>query len=354
MKKLISLALALMLVFSLATVAMAAGGDTTWNGSYAPSATTSFTIYKDYTSEESFAPAETLSFTVAAAETNPDTTDAAKISVPDVPITGQKLQDIEITVNVPSYSTAGVYEYTIKENAGTAAGATYDTGKTIYVQVLVQYDNVNHKLVIGNPTDTTDSGIVYFIKEENGTKVDTFANTFKTNDFTVAKDVTGNMANETDTFEIVVTLTAPAGKVVGTPIQVASETVAASLWTKNEATNTYSYTKTLTISENSGAITFADIPDGVVVSVVENTDKDKMKGYTLTGYSVNGANAATTASFTVNGDATSADSVVVINDNTTTVSTGITLDSLPFVLILAVCAGAVVLFVIKRRNSVEF
>ena len=341
MKKLISLVLALMFVFSMATVAMA---DDTWNGSYTASTATSFTIYKDYTSEETFAPAETLTFTVDAADTNPDNT---KITVPNVTITGAVLNDIEITVNVPSFTKAGIYEYTIKENAGTAAGATYDTGKTIYVQILVEYDNVNHKLVIGNPTNAT-SGIVYFIKKDDtGAKVDTFANTFKTNDFTVAKDVTGNMANETDTFEIVVTLTAPEGKTICTPITIGGVEVAASAWTNGV------YSKTLSLSENDGATTFANIPAGVTVSVAESTSADKMKGYTLTGYSVNGADAATSASFTVDGDA-AADSVVVINEKSTDVNTGITLDSLPFVLILAVCAGAAVLFVIKRRNTVEF
>ena len=341
MKKLISLVLALMFVFSMATVAMA---DDTWNGSYTASTATSFTIYKDYTSEETFAPAETLTFTVDAADTNPDNT---KITVPNVTITGAVLNDIEITVNVPSFTKAGIYEYTIKENAGTAAGATYDTGKTIYVQILVEYDNVNHKLVIGNPTNAT-SGIVYFIKKDDtGAKVDTFANTFKTNDFTVAKDVTGNMANETDTFEIVVTLTAPEGKTICTPITIGGVEVAASAWTNGV------YSKTLSLSENDGATTFANIPAGVTVSVAESTSADKMKGYTLTGYSVNGADAATSASFTVDGDA-AADSVVVINEKSTDVNTGITLDSLPFVLILAVCVGAAVLFVVKRRTSVDF
>lgn len=344
MKKLISLVLALMFVFSMATVAMATE-DAAWDGTYTQSDATSFKIYKDYTSDETFAPAEELTFTVAAATTNPDTT---SITVPNVTITGSVLNDIEITVNVPSFTKAGIYEYTIKENAGTAAGATYDTGKTIYVQILVQYDNVNHKLVIGNPANA-ESGIVYFIKKDDtGAKTDTFANTFKTNDFTVAKDVTGNMANENDEFEIVVTLTAPEGKTICTPITVGSETVEASAWTSGV------YTKTLNLSENDGATTFANIPAGVTVSVAETSGETNMKGYILTGYSVNGAAAATSASFTVDGDAESAHSVVVINDKTVGVNTGITLDSLPFVLILAVCAGAVVLFVIKRRTSVDF
>ena len=345
MKKLISLVLALVFVFSMATVAMATD-DAAWDGTYAASDATSFKIYKDYTSEETFAPAETLTFTVEAADTNPDTT---AITVPNVTITGSVLTDIEITVNVPSYSKAGIYEYTIKENAGTAAGATYDTDKTIYVQILVEYDNVNHKLVIGNPKDATNSGIVYFIKQDStGNKVDTFANTFKTNDFTVAKDVTGNMANETDTFEIVVTLTVPTGKTICTPITIGGVEVAASEWTDGV------YTATLNLSENGGATTFANIPAGVTVSVEETSGETNMKGYTLTGYSVNGGDAAASASFTVDGDATSADSVVVINDKTTDVNTGITLDSLPFVLILAVCVGAAVLFVVKRRTSVDF
>ena len=43
----------------------------------------------------------------------------------------------------------------------------------------------------------------------------------------------------------------------------------------------------------------------------------------------------------------------ITNNKSVDVDTGITLDSIPFVLILAVCAGAAVLFLIKRR-SVEF
>lgn len=342
MKKLISLVLALMFVFSMATVAMATE-DAPWNGTYAASDATSFKIYKDYTSEETFAPAEELTFDVKAAETNPDTT---AITVPNVTIAGSQLEDIEITVNVPSYTKAGIYEYTIKENAGTAAGATYDTDKTIYVQILVEYDNANHKLVIGN---TEKDGIVYFIKQDStGNKVDTFANTFKTNDFTVAKDVTGNMANENEKFEIVVTLTAPEGKTICTPITIGGVEVAANEWTNGV------YTKTLNLSENDGATTFANIPAGVTVSVAETSGETNMKGYKLTGYSVNGGDAADSASFTVDGDAANADSVVVINNKTAEVNTGITLDSLPFVLILAVCAGAAVLFVVKRRTSVDF
>lgn len=362
MKKLISLMLALMLVFSLATVAMADGGDTTWDGSYAASAATSFTIKKVYNSDETFAPTETLHFTVAQdGNDNPDgtmiTVGYAKNDVYGyVNVNGL---ETTITVNVPSYSKAGVYKYTIKEDAGNTAGVTtYDTGKTIHVQVLVEYDNANHRLVIGNPKASGQNGITYFIeKNSDGTKTDTFANVFQTNDFTVAKDVTGNMANETDTFEIVVTLTAPAGKVVGTPIQVAGESVAASNWTKNEATNTYSYTKILTISERSGAFTFADIPYGVAVNVAENTAAEKLNGYTAKGYSLNGtrtADTATNVEFTIDDDTAHTDVVVVHNEKATNVNTGITLDSLPFVLILAVCAGAVVLFVIKRRNSAEF
>lgn len=340
MKKLISIMLALVFVFSMATVALAE------TVTYAPSTATTFSITKTYTSTESFVPGETLNFTIEKDSENPADT-MIKIGTNDTfAVTGLSNT---ITVKVPSYSVAGIYKYTIKEQAGNTAGVTsYDTSKVINVSVLVEYDNENNKLVLGN---TSVDGVQYFITRIDGTKTDTFQNEFKTNDFTVAKDVTGNMSNVNDTFTASVTLT--SDKDVLTPIKVAGTTVEASAWNKNDESGKFEYTTTITLSEADGAKTFAYIPYGVSVSVVETglADGVTANGYTLKGYKIGDSEELSdSVSFTVD---KTAKSVTIVNEKTTSVDTGISLDSVPFILILAVCAGAAILFVTKRR-SVEF
>ncbi len=346
MKKILAMMLTAAMMLSMGTAAMADDADS----EYAPSDATSFVIEKSYTSDETFVPGETLSFTIVADENNPDSepvisigenntftvsTDAAKVN--------------EITVTVPSYDTAGVYNYTIAENEGNTAGVTkYDTDVTIYVTVLVEYNNDTKKLEIGN--DTVD-GITYFIKKNtDDTKTDEFVNIFETGDFTVAKNVEGNMADEYDEFEITVTLTST--KPVLTPIEVAGESVAATdaNWIPNtaEAPTSWTYTKVLTISESDDPVSFRNIPEGVTVTVVENTDDDKMNGYDHDGYTVNGTKGQS-AEFTVDDDTKT---VVVENSKTTEVDTGISVDSIPYIAMLGVVAvGGAGFMVSKKRRS---
>lgn len=329
MKKLISMLLALVMTVSLATVAFAAEGEAgAWDGNYDATSPFTFNVNKTYTSTENFVPLETLSFTVKSDENNPND---AMITVEDLVVTD--LNNV-ITVKAPSFTEAGVYEYTIQEKQGNTAGVTSYDDSTIHIVILVEYDNQNHCLKINNVNS--------YIKKVNGTKTDTFENEFKTNDFTVAKDVTGNMASETDEFQIQVRLY--TDKAVLTDIQVAGETVQPGAWQNG------TYETTLNISKNDGPITFADIPYGVTVTVSENNDETVMNGYTFVKYTVNGTDAQN-VSFVIGEEE---NAVVVLNEKTAEVDTGITLDSVPFLLILAVCIGGAVLFVIKKRHTVDF
>ncbi len=350
MKKLCSILLALVFAMSLCTGVLATdptNGEEEWDGNYAASESTSFTIKKTYTSASDLVPGETLNFVIACT----DSPVAGNDVVPMITIGQNNSYEVTanskaqgITVNVPSYSVAGIYQYTINEIAGQTAGVTY-TDKTIHVTILVEYDNVNHKLVIGNKKE---GGITYYIaKDTDGKKTDTFENTFSTGSFTVAKDVQGNMANETDEFSITVTLTSE--QQVLTKIKVAGEEVDPDNWTVPENSTgkeTFTYTTTLKLSEKDGATTFANIPAGVKVSVVEGTQLGSE--YTLKGYVIDSAeNLSKAAEFTVaNGDEKS---VVVVNEKTKEVDTGVNLDSLPYILLLlAVCAGLV--FFVTRKS----
>lgn len=334
MKKILSLALALVLVLSMSTVAFATEGKSTWDGSYTATAETTFNeIVKTYTSEKNVVVNETLSFTSTAKPTNPDG-GTANLTVANLNVTS--LNPGTLTVTIPSLSVAGTYEWTIKETAGNTAGVTYSSAE-VHVIVLVVYDNTNHALKIA---DTTS-----YIKLENGEKAKTFDNTFKSGSFTVAKDVEGNMANENDEFEITVTLTST--KPIGTNVTLAGTTVTPDQWTNNEGS--YTCTSTLNYSEIGGAKTFSNIPVGVTVSVVENTAADKMNGY-----SFDNTNNNTNNNFSMKvEDADNNKAVVVKNTKGAEIETGITLDSIPYILMLAVVFMGLFVFFSKKRKMRE-
>ena len=334
MKKILSLALSLVLVLSMGTVAFAAGGESTWDGNYTATAETTFNeIVKTYTSENNVVVNETLRFTSTAQKTNPDS-GTANLTVADLKVSS--LTPGTLAVTIPSLSMAGTYEWTIKENPGNTAGVTYSNAE-VHVIVLVEYDNTNHALKIANTTS--------YIKLENGQKAKTFDNTFKSGSFTVAKDVEGNMANENDAFEITVTLTST--KPIGTNVTLAGTTVTPDQWTNNEGS--YTCTSTLNYSEIGGAKTFSDIPDGVTVSVVENTADDKMNGYTF-----DNTNNNTDNDFSMNVEDTDDNKAVVVkNTKGEEIATGITLDSIPYILMLAVVFMGLFVFFSKKRMMRE-
>lgn len=374
MKKILSTLLALVLVLSLATVAFADEVETSneWNGNYEPVAagTTFDQIKKTYNVEGSVNVSETLSFTSTPVKTNPDyVTDAndqaastvANLTVADLVVTDSKNPGM-IQVTLPALTKAGKYEWIIKENEGVTPGVTYSKDE-VHVIVLVEYDNENHVLKIANANSyilgTEQSG------EDGKTEIvkkDTFANTFKSGSFTVAKDVIGNMANEKDEFEISVTLTSEHQ--LGTNFSLAGTTVTPSQWTPNykegtTAVENYTYTSTLDYSKSDGAKTFSDIPVGVKVTVVENEAAEKMNGYTKKGiysggYTVSGTTVTGDefTSLTVE-DATNA-KITVVNENSTSIITGVALDSMPYFVILSVACVGMFLLLTKKRATREF
>ena len=224
----------------------------------------------------------------------------------------------EITIALPTYTNVGVYEYTLQEVAGKTAGVAY-YGEQIRLVVTVINDETGNLRVAAVHTESV-----------GGEKSDTFANTYSAGTLNVTKTVTGNLGDKSQFFEFKVTLTGEEGKTYANSYTVSGgsrEGNPSSIKIGEETTFYLKHGETLSI---------ANLPYGVSYTVTETA----AKGYTTTKEGDSGSinAAAQTAAFT--------------NDRTTTVDTGITTVSLPYVLLLGivVLAGAV-LFVKRRANN---
>ena len=338
MKKLFALLLILALVLSFGITAMAAEPVMT------SKATTYEALIKTYNvvggNDATLYPAETLTFTSTPAVGNPDPTN---LTVNDLEVTGNTKQ--KLVINVPAYSKVGVYHYTITENAGNTQGVTYTTD-AVNVSVLVEYDYTDEdgdgyglKATIG-VTNAAGEG-------EGELKHDTFTNTYSLGSLTVSKEVAGNLASQSQEFAIDVTFTSDQ-PVLSTITCGDGQTIVPNEdWSLVDGV----YTAMVTVKLIHGQdVTFNNIPAGVTYTVVEQAKHEAPDP--------NGSNPETGYTVTYEGETgTIAENVTaaakVINTKGTTVNTGVVLDSLPYVLLIAVAVVAVVLFTVRKRRNRE-
>lgn len=321
MKKLLSIGLAAMLAFGLATTSFAEeAGDVT-----TPTDGT-VTIHKVYKLEnaDTTSPAET--FTLVQ-DGDGKVTDGEATEAPALgTITGATYEEGaatvsgttgDITVALPEYTNVGVYEYTLNEVDGKTAGVTY-YDKGIKLVVTVVNDN-NGKLRIA-AVHTESTGEV---------KSDNFPNTYKAGELDVSKTVTGNLGDKNKYFEFKVTLTGEEGKTYRD-----SYAVTGGSNTENPSTIKIGEETTFLL-KHGDTITIANLPYGVTYTVTETA----AEGYTTekTGDTgkINAADQA--AEFT--------------NNKAGSIDTGVVLNNMPYILVLAVLAAGVVVFIIRKRRE---
>lgn len=112
-----------------------------------------------------------------------------------------------ITIQLPTYEKVGIYKYTLEEEAGSTAGVTY-YGNEIKLVVTVVNDSTGKVRVAAVHTEAeNENGGFDSITKGEGSKSDTFANTYKANELEVSKDVTGNMGDKEKLFQFHVTFT---------------------------------------------------------------------------------------------------------------------------------------------------
>lgn len=222
-----------------------------------------------------------------------------------------------ITVALPKYTNVGVYEYTLKEVAGTTAGVTY-YGKEIKLTVTVVNGADGNLRIAAVHTEA--------VGEE---KSDSFENTYSAGTLNISKTVKGNLGDESKYFEFKVTLTGEKGKTYLDSYAVSGGSNAANPKTIKIGE------ETTFLLKHGETISIANLPYGVKYSVTE-TPVDKYTT-TIEGNDKSVEGATQTVAFT--------------NTKEGSIDMGVNLTTLPYILVFAgviVIAGAA--FITRRRK----
>ena len=148
------------------------------------------------------------------------------------------------------------------------------------------------------------------------------------------------MGDQSKEFNVTVTFAAPAGKTVKEAISYTEDgitkTISSDKWTNGTAS-------VVIALKHNETITFTNIPYDVTYTVTE-------ADYTSDGY----AAAAYTYSDNTNKKIDSdKDTVTITNTKNGTIDTGISMDSLPYIVALALVLGFAVVMIARRRRIEE-
>lgn len=390
MKKFLAILLAMMLVMvSVAAMAddpniMDASGQTNAQVDANATAPVTLTIYKTYTvtGPSSRVPAHTVSFTVAQDKIEdtafpndwPEVLPTATGDVAEDTTSGDNKANVTITL--PSYTHPGVYWYTLVEDDGHIAGVAPNSD-TYYLKVTVWNDGGKMRLggialrnTSKDKTETTDEdGNVTTVYDP---KTDTIDDTYTAGELLVTKTVSGKLGDYEKDFTFTVTFTPnklsettdddgntvktyetvkstitvvdagdePGAKFEGNSITAAKEAtdtepaVAATVL----STSDWNAPKTVTITlKHNQAVLFKNIPKNVSYEVTE-TD------YTSEGYTTSKDNESATIN-------TTRETAAFTNTKDITIDTGITLETLPYVLMMALAMMGLVALKLRKREE---
>lgn len=359
-KKILAILMALLMV-AVSGVAMADGTFETALG------TGFFKIKKDYTFNgntiTSNVPKEELTFSASFVEVTQAEEGAGKDTAPTVSITAKAADadaengvytvDNAIKVQLPANPKAGVYKYTIKEDDK----ATLPTNEAA---ITYSTETFNLYVVVGPANDENGGYAIKTVYVNDGQKkIDEFKFTnvidpSKLGTVTVEKEITGNLAVLSDVFPVTVTMTSDKPITANvTTISAQNDSTAPNLDGQTQPTAAANfvktddkYTSTTTVYVTDGTkLSIANIPTGVQVSISESADDLKVahRQYEIV------ANSSTMSGTVSNAPL----ALKIVNDCSETVDTGVTTDSMPYIMLMAIVAIAAVAFVMKKRAAHE-
>lgn len=355
MKKLLSLALALIMVLTL-TVAVAAE-----EPPYDNDESVTIGVSFDATNVSADTPLETFHYTITAGAVIDGNADGNRTYVQEsslidaeasVPMPTTKTYDVAMTpgaadgsftIVLPEYSSVGIYYYTVTQTEGNTAGVKYDTRKMIVkVTVIQQEENkVRVAFATASLADTNPENGVTDVKTA------TFVNTYSAGSLSVEKVVAGNLGDRGKEFTVNVEFTAPVDAsgnydVVNSTISYDEDEggkTISPVWDGNKASVQIRL-------HHEETVTFTNIPYGVTYIVTE-------EDYASEGYKDEVIVYSDEANKKIDAD-TPNDTVTITNTKESPVDTGIVLDSLPYVLLIAVAVVGVVIFTARKRSRREY
>lgn len=307
------------------------------------------TLYKEYTApnggtspaEDFTFSADLISVTDAAAGISADDEDLQITSIDcksyeEGNAGNDSAKKKEITVTLPTYTSVGVYTYKIDENAGNTAGVEYDS-TSVYLKVTIYRENgeLTSKVVVRRESETGD-------KLNDGDAA--FINKYFAGTLNVKKVVAGNMGDQSKEFDFTVTFTKPADnkEVNSTVTATVAGNAADDFVIDWKDGNTFTYNFKLSHDETA---TFSNLPSGVKYEVTEvgmgTEETEGSNGYKT---KVEGMNVKTID------NATTTENVTFTNTKTGEVDTGITLDTLPYILVFGLVMIAAVVMIVRRRR----
>ena len=333
MKKIISIMLALVLVLSMGTVALAAEGDgeaTTPAKTLEEVQDKPISVPKTYKVNNGTAPGETFTFRFTGVSyKNGDGNVVTGASIPEIGNITTTFSDLTETttqyatkaINAGDYNL-GVYTYEVEEVAPETktTGVTYSSEKLYLVLTILRDDSSGKHYVAA----------MHYQNATSEDKSSGFTNEYDSGSLTVTKKIQGNMADMEKKFTFTITFAAPAGTDINSTFASNSEN---GTWSEDGLT----YTIALGHDES---VTLSNIPAGTTYTVTEDKENyDSDNGVFSDDAKTISANDADTVTFT--------------NTLTQGIDMGISLDSMPYVLMLVVVAAGLFVLISKKRAARE-
>lgn len=238
----------------------------------------------------------------------------------------------------------GIYYYTVTETNKGVQGVTYAEPLTMKVTAgYATADATELTYWVALTRDTAETNFL-FNQDKKVDQDKAFENTYSAGALVITKAIRGSNGDRAHEFNFTITLSGPKGTKVSYMVN------------NDPTTDTIGEDDTLTISNikmaDNGQFVISNIPYGVTYTISEATE-----GYTATAKkgsdTANLTTTDTTAAYTDSVDAASTTIAFTNTLGNTVIDTGVILDNAPYILMLAVVAGAAMTLVIKKRREEE-
>ena len=256
-------------------------------------------------------------------------------------------KEISVDFSKVKFLAPGIYRYVITENK---LDDTVSVKEDITIDETPRYLDVyvvngENGLEIANCVLLTDAGRPddkgkYQVEKSAG-----YVNKYKTYDLSLTKIVTGDMADLTERFDFTVEFTGPANATFTYAIGEETETQEITLDEEGNAI----LTNGVQLNNYTGALLVKGLPSNVTYKITENIDAKE--GYTTT-YVIDEKEPVTGTGFwTAETMGKNNHAVTFTNNREAITPTGIILNIMPYVLMVALAAVLGFLFLRRRKHS---